>query len=86
MRLFPNENTGKGWDQNVISNFPSCFFWLCLCNCRCQFNRINCNGLFELHFGVQVMQRNYEVLLGNIAYDYIIGLGGYFIRNEVGIV
>jgi hypothetical protein len=32
------------------------------------------------------MQRNYEVLLGNIAYDYIIGLGGYYIRNEVGIV
>ena len=30
MRLFPNENTGKGWDQSVISSLSLCFFCLCV--------------------------------------------------------
>lgn len=53
MRLFTNESTGRVWDQNVITHlFLSmlCRQLVFLINVLCAY--------------VQVMQRNYEVLLG----------------------
>lgn len=58
MRLFTNETTGRGWDQNVIS--PSFPFLTETFNCI--------DGCFQLSFicvSSQVMQMNYQVLLGN---------------------
>lgn len=60
MRLFTNETTGRGWDQNVISpSFP--FLTETLTVLTVVFS-------FQLSFiclSSQVMQMNYQVLLGN---------------------
>lgn len=69
MRLFPNESTGKGWDHNVISSLSLFFFfWLCIITASLPELTAIIKILLkfcDLYLGVQVMQRNYEVLLGN---------------------
>ncbi|KAK6124368.1 hypothetical protein DH2020_041861 [Rehmannia glutinosa] len=52
MRLFPNEKTGKSWDQNVISSFLPLSFVT---------SRIS--EMRNDNHSSTVMQRNYEVLL-----------------------